>query len=314
MYVRDLCSTLNLSYSGDGKAIVNGIKGYKKSSINDIAICFSSNAIKESNSVVVLSTPRLLKTDKTLIFAVDSILSTAILIAKVLIKNNELPCYSDIGHHSITSGYWSHGVNFSIGENTHIGNFTSIDDDVTIGNNCCIGTNVTIGSGTVISDNVIINNGARIASPPFFKHTEDMTKCKFEHFPGVGKVIIGSNASIGTNTVVQRGVFSDTIIGKNTQIGDSVVVGHDVEIGEDCWIVTQTGIGGETIIGNNVTILGQCGIVDGIQIGDNVVIMGKSRVTKNVKNNQRISGFHGRTHKEELYVQAVLSNFRRKNI
>ena len=109
--------------------------------------------------------------------------------------------------------------------------------------------------------------------------------------PHIGKVIIGKNCEIGSNSVIDRGSITNTIIGDDTFIDNSVHIAHNVKIGKRCILAAQVGIAGSTIIGNNVVIGGQAGISGHLIVGNNVKIGGKSGVIKNIKDNEVVMGY-----------------------
>ena len=65
-----------------------------------------------------------------------------------------------------TDGFRDVHPNARIGNNVHIGNFTTIEADVTIGDNCWIAPNVTIMNGARIGDNCRVYPGAVLSAPP----------------------------------------------------------------------------------------------------------------------------------------------------
>ena len=71
-------------------------------------------------------------------------------------------------------------------------------------------------------------------------------------------------------------------------------IGHGVEIGTNCLLAAQVGIGGKAIIGNEVTIYGQVGIAPRLVIDDKVIILAKSGVSKNLKANTTYFGYPAR--------------------
>ena len=70
-----------------------------------------------------------------------------------------------------------------------------------------------------------------------------------------------------------------------------VQIAHNVKIGKNTIIASQTGIAGSTIIGNNCILGGQVGVAGHLKIGNNVTIAAKSGVTKNIHDNSIIAGF-----------------------
>ncbi|MPY76621.1 MAG: UDP-3-O-(3-hydroxymyristoyl)glucosamine N-acyltransferase [Alphaproteobacteria bacterium] len=98
----------------------------------------------------------------------------------------------------------------------------------------------------------------------------------------IGTVIIGDDVEIGACTSIDRGTISATRIGNCTKIDDLVMIGHNVEIGENCMICGQAGIAGSTRIGSRVVLAGQVGVGDHLTIGDDVVVGARSAVGTNL--------------------------------
>mgnify|MGYP001181122464 CR=1 FL=1 len=172
-----------------------------------------------------------------------------------------------------------------------------INDNVVIQSNCKIGPNVVIGSNSIVHSNsnlqdciigsdCIIKSGAVIGGTGF--GFDSKSKVRINH---IGNVLIGDNCNIGSNTTIDRAVFDSTIISKNSFIDNLVQIAHNVFIGEEAIIASQTGIAGSTKIGNNVVIGGQAGIAGHLNIGNNVQIAAKSGVTKNISDNSTVAGF-----------------------
>jgi len=281
---------------------VSGISTVKYADSDEIAVAFRYCDVATAKTNIVLTDINLTERDKLLIFPVTSVFESAVSIARVFIKHGVYPDYNDICRYKIDGNMVRWGEDCNIGYGTRIDSFSEIGSNVSIGNNTIIESNVYIGSGTVIGDNVIIRHGARISSNPFNFYGETA----YNNYPGIGNVIIGNNVIIGTNTVIQRGTFADTVIESETAIGDLVVIGHDVYIGHNCLIVSATGISGNVTVEDNVKIYGQCGINNFVTIKKGAVIMGKSSVIKDIPARSIISGNYGRTHKDELRLQAKM--------
>ena len=203
----------------------------------------------------------------------------------------------------IISDYSSINHNSTLEANVQIDRFVDILDNckikknVIIHSNCKIGPNVLIGENTVIhsnsslqdcliGSNCVIKSGVVIGGSGF--GFDPKSKERIQH---IGNVVIGENCNIGSNTTIDRAVFDSTIISKNSSIDNLVQIAHNVQIGEEAIIASQTGIAGSTIIGNNVIIGGQVGIAGHISIGNNVKIAAKSGVTKNIMDNSIVAGF-----------------------
>lgn len=177
-----------------------------------------------------------------------------------------------------------------IGSGCRISNLASIaNNNVIIGKNVVIEDFVSIKENTVIRDDCIIRAGSIIGGSGFeFKRHEDSI-ISVEH---LGGVIINSNVEIQYNTCIDRAVYpwDNTIIGVGSKIDNHVHVAHGVKIGSKCLVVAHSSIGGRTIIGDNCWIgLSAC-IRNGLTIGNNARVNMGSVVTKDVGNNESVSG------------------------
>ncbi len=169
----------------------------------------------------------------------------------------------------------------SIGESTNIYPNVVIENNVKIGKYCTIYPNVTIMDGCEIGDNVIINAGSVIGSDGFGFDLESPDNTKI---PQVGNVIIGNNVEIGANVSIDRARFGSTIIQDNVKIDNLVQIAHNVVIGKNSVIVSQTGIAGSSKLGTGV-IVGGCTAISGhLRIADNSMFAGRSGVTKSITN------------------------------
>ena len=175
--------------------------------------------------------------------------------------------------------------NCEIGDNPHIGAFSSIAEGCKIGNNVTIHPNVTIyanvkigndctiHSGAVIREeceienNCTINNGAIIGSEGFGYFLND--NMQLEVIPQIGNVEIKENVDIGANTCIDRATLGRTLISSGTKIDNQVQIGHNTEIGQSAILCGQVGIAGSTKIGNGVVLGGQTGIADHLVVVEN---------------------------------------------
>ena len=180
------------------------------------------------------------------------------------------------------------GKNVIIGNNVKIYPNTFIGDNVTIGDNCVFFAGVRIYSETVIGNRCTIHSGTIIGSDGFgFAPQEDGTYVKV---PQIGNVIIEDDVEIGACTTVDRATLGSTIIRKGVKLDNHIQVAHNVEIGENTVIASQTGIAGSTKIGKNCMIGGQVGIVGHITIGNNVKIQAQSGIGKSLGDGEVVQG------------------------
>ncbi len=192
------------------------------------------------------------------------------------------------------------------GENIYVGHFAVIEDNVQIGNNVKIhphvhiaqntkiGNNVRIFPGvriyedTIIGDNCVFHSGVIIGSDGF--GFAPMKNGTFEKIPQIGNVIIEADVEIGAGTTIDRATMGSTIIRKGVKLDNQIQIAHNVEIGENTVIASQTGIAGSTKVGKNCMIGGQVGIVGHLIIGNNVRIQAQAGVGKNLGDGEIVQG------------------------
>jgi len=193
-------------------------------------------------------------------------------------------------------------IDFNISKTSQIHKSTQlsanvvIGDGVVIGKNTFIEPNVTIGCGVQIGDNCVIRSGTNIS----FAHLGNEVNIsagvviggsglgiarsnnQLIDMPHFGAVHIDDNVSIGSNSTIDRGMFNNTIIGKNTKIDNLVQVAHNVVIGKNCIFAAHVGISGSVNIGDNVLMGGQVGVAEHRNIGSNVSIFASSGIMNDI--------------------------------
>lgn len=156
-----------------------------------------------------------------------------------------------------------------IGASASIGAFCVIGK-VEIGSHAIIAAHVYIEDGVTIGDGVFIKAGARLGQAGFAFVKNDAAE--FEKFPQLGSLRIESRVEIGSNTTIDKGSLSDTIIGEGTKISGLAVIAHNVSIGSNCFIGAGTFIAGSTRIGDNCWIAPSVSIREHLVIGDSSVL------------------------------------------
>ncbi|RVD32782.1 UDP-3-O-(3-hydroxymyristoyl)glucosamine N-acyltransferase, partial [Mesorhizobium sp. M4A.F.Ca.ET.020.02.1.1] len=151
-----------------------------------------------------------------------------------------------------------------IGPRVSVGNGTIIAPHAVIGHSSQIGRDGYIGPGAsvqyaLIGNRVIIHGGARIGQDGFGFVAGAKGP---ERVPQIGRVIIQDDVEIGSNSTVDRGAMSDTIIGQGTKIDNLVQIAHNVRIGRNCIIAGLSGISGSVVVGDGVTMGGGVGLAD----------------------------------------------------
>lgn len=211
------------------------------------------------------------------------------------------------------------GNNVTFGKNVTVGPYcviydnAIIGDDVTlhayvyIGHNVRIGEGSTIYAGTIVHENsilgkrVVLRAKAVIGGEGFGFATENG---KHTHIPQVGNVVLEDDVEVGSCSTIDNATMGSTLVRRGTKIDNLVHLGHNVEIGEDCFLIAQVGIAGSTKCGNHVIFAGQTGCTGHITIGDNVTFAGKTGITGNVPSNGTYAGYPMRPHKDWLKISA----------
>jgi UDP-3-O-[3-hydroxymyristoyl] glucosamine N-acyltransferase len=170
-----------------------------------------------------------------------------------------------------------------IGEGTLIMPQVFIGHDVVIGNNCIIHPNVSLLANTRIGNNVVIQSGTVIGSDAFYYNTKKNRDVWYKRMQSCGSVVIEDDVEIGAGCTIDRGVTSETRIGRGTKMDNMVHIGHDTNLGKNCLLAAQVGIAGGVIVEDGVTIWGQVGVSKTLTIGANAVIMAQSGVPSSIE-------------------------------
>lgn len=230
----------------------------------------------------------------------------------LLVVDNPFECYNQL--------VWQYRpfqpLQASISPTAQIGTGTVIEPgaiighSVTIGDNCYIQANTYIGDYTQVGNDVIVQAGAIIGSDAFyFKKTAE----GFVKWRSGGRVVLADGVDIGAGCTINRGVSSDTVIGRGTKLDAQVQIGHDTKVGERCLMAAQVGVAGNCHIGDDVVLYGQVGVGQNITIGSKAVVLGKSGVTKSLDGGKTYFGYpvqEARTTYKELATLRQLTEER----
>ncbi|UZD22556.1 UDP-3-O-(3-hydroxymyristoyl)glucosamine N-acyltransferase [Algoriphagus halophytocola] len=246
----------------------------------------------EATAVIVsetFATSKILKTNlirvKDAYSGFTQLLEAYSLMMKTGMEGVQEPAFADpsaqLGSGTFRGAFSYIGKNAQIADGVKIHQQVHIGDRVKIGKNTIIHPGAKICADTVIGANCEIHPGAVIGGDGFgFAPQADGT---YKTIPQIGNVIIEDQVSIGTNTTIDCATMGSTIIKKGAKIDNLVQIAHNVSIGENTVIASQTGISGSTEIGKNCIIAGQVGIAGHLKIADNTTIGAKSGIIKSVK-------------------------------
>jgi UDP-3-O-[3-hydroxymyristoyl] glucosamine N-acyltransferase len=192
-----------------------------------------------------------------------------------------------------------------IGAGVNIGNNSKIYPQSYIGDNVKIGEDVNIHPGAkvmhecVIGNNCTIHAGAIIGADGF--GFAPQKENDYKKVPQIGNVILEDWVDIGANTTVDRATMGSTIIRKGVKIDNLVQIAHNVEVGENTVMASQTGVSGSTKIGKNCMFGGQVGLAGHLEIADGVKFAAQSGVAASVKTENKVEmGSPSYSHKSFL--------------
>jgi len=170
--------------------------------------------------------------------------------------------------------------NVSLGDEVVIHAGSIVESDSAIGNASVIHPHVVIKANTIIGKNCILYAGCIIGSDGFGYAKDDS---KWLAIPQIGRVLLGDNVDIGSNSTIDRGALDDTIISSGVKIDNLVQIGHNCLVGENTIIAGCVGIAGSAKIGKNCAIGGAAMILGHLSITDNVTISPGSMITRSIK-------------------------------
>lgn len=174
-----------------------------------------------------------------------------------------------------------------VGENTIVHAHVFIGPHVSVGKNCILHPRSVVQRQCLLGNGVILQPGAVIGSCGYGYHTnKEGRHTKIHHF---GNVVLEDDVEIGANTTIDRGRFKETRIRRGSKIDNLVMIAHNVEIGEDNLIVSQSGFSGSSKTGKRVVVGGQVGVVGHISITDDTQLAARTAPVKSITK----SGIYG---------------------
>jgi UDP-3-O-[3-hydroxymyristoyl] glucosamine N-acyltransferase len=123
----------------------------------------------------------------------------------------------------------------------------------------------------------------------------------------IGNVVLEDDVEIGANTCIDRATMGSTIIRKGVKLDNLIQIAHNVEVGKNTVIASQTGVSGSSKIGENNIIGGQVGIVGHVTLAKGTQIQAKSGINKSIEDeNRKWGGAPAQTFQSYMRSQVVL--------
>jgi len=198
----------------------------------------------------------------------------------------------------------------TIGANTLIGAGCVLHPGVHIGDDCEIAEDCEFFSGVVLYRRTKIGARVRIHANSVLGsdgYGYVLVNGRHEKVPQVGFVEVGDDVEIGACVTIDRGALGPTRVKKGTKIDNLCQIAHNVQVGEHCLIISQTGISGSTTLGDYVTMAGKVGTAGHIHIGSRSIVAGNSMVAKDLPEGSFVSGYLARPHRQWMECQAALN-------
>jgi UDP-3-O-[3-hydroxymyristoyl] glucosamine N-acyltransferase len=178
-----------------------------------------------------------------------------------------------------------------------------IGRDAVIGDHTHLFANVTFHARCVIGARGIIHAGAVIGGDGFGFAMEDGVYLKI---PQVGRVLIGDDVDIGSNTTVDRGALDDTVIEDGVKLDNQIQIGHNCRIGAHTAMAGCVGVAGSAVIGRHCTFGGAAMVNGHIDICDHVDITAGTLVAHSIREPGRYTGYYPITRNAEWERNAAL--------
>ncbi len=186
------------------------------------------------------------------------------------------------------------GAHVVIGAGSRIGPNAVIAARCQIGDDCSIGANSSL-QHAVLGNRVIIHPNVCLGQDGFGFAMGPGGHIKV---PQMGRVVLGNDVEIGAGSCIDRGANRDTTVGDGTKIDNLVQVGHNVNIGKHCVIVSQVGISGSSSLEDYVVLGGQAGVSGHVRIGTGAQVAGVSAVHDDLAPGGRYGGIPARPIRE----------------
>ena len=149
--------------------------------------------------------------------------------------------------------------------------------------------NVTFHRGCIIGARGIVHSGAVIGGDGFGFAVEAGVYIKI---PQTGRVVIGDDVDIGSNTSIDRGALADTVIEDGVKLDNQIQIGHNCHIGAHTAMAGCVGVAGSAKIGSRCTFGGAAMVLGHLEIADNVHISSGSMVSRSVLEPGQYTGFY----------------------
>ncbi|MEM9512938.1 MAG: UDP-3-O-(3-hydroxymyristoyl)glucosamine N-acyltransferase [Cyanobacteria bacterium P01_E01_bin.48] len=193
-----------------------------------------------------------------------------------------------------------------LGDRVQVHAHAVIYPQVSVGADSILFASCVIHERTQIGSQCLIHSGAIIGDDGF-GHVPQQDGSWYRMLQS-GRVVIGDDVDIGSNTTIDRAAVGETHVGSGVKIDNLVQVAHGARIGKNSLIVAQVGLAGGCTLGQNVVLAGQVGVAGHITVGDRVVAASRTGISSDLAADRTVAGFPQQTHQEWLRSMAAVRN------
>lgn len=254
--VWQLASALGLSLHGSAEEVICRVDSADSAGVG--SLCFAKNitwATKVAASAVLLTAPE---------HVVDRLGPTLVSLQPRLDFARALTLLE-----SIAGFAWSEAEpvihpSARIGRNVVLGRGVRVGAETVIHHNTVIGDEVEIGARCVVKSCAVIGEDG-------FGFERD-ARGKAVRLPHIGTIVIGDDVEIGSLTTVCRGTLADTVLRNGCKIDDHVHIAHNVDVGEDAFVIACAEVSGGVKIGPRAWIAPNASVMNQVSIGADAVV------------------------------------------
>ena len=197
---------------------------------------------------------------------------------------------ADIAEDAIVGPNAVIGANVRIGASCTIGPNTTIETGAVIGDGTHIHGNVFVAHGTVIGKHCEIHPTTSLGTEGFgYAHDQNFNHYRHVHY---GRLVLEDDVHVGAGVTIDRGHFTDSVIGRGTKIDNHCHLAHNIKVGKNCLMVADFIAAGTVSIGDNNVFGGRTGISDHINVGSNMQFTALTSLFKDIDEPGKAFGGH----------------------
>jgi UDP-3-O-[3-hydroxymyristoyl] glucosamine N-acyltransferase len=297
---RELASRLGRPWEGDGDVWIRGVASLEEAGPEDLAFARSprfAEALARSRAGGVVVSEGLEVGGRPLIRSPNPGLDFARAVRIVLPRvppepgvhpsawvapDAQLDPGASVGPFCVV------GARSRIGPGSVLRAHVTLYEDVRIGADCELHAGVVLCEGTGLGDRVVLQPGVVLGADGFGYLRDEQGRA--QAVPHVGRVVIEDDVEIGVHSVVDRSTLGETRIRRGAKIDNLVCIAHNCDVGEDVFIVAQSGLAGSTIVERGAILMAQVGASGHLTIGKNAFVGARGGVHKDVPPGVRVWG------------------------